>query len=150
MMSVKEQRIYSLCLDETYNSTLLYQHACIATYGGKIYKRGVNNHNTRTQMYMNKICTCHAEVDVLHKIYFELRKKKKLYKIFRKIKLYITRNGDNNSAPCIDCLNIIKKLNIKKIIFKLNEEYYVLNPHDYNTSHISWCQAKENELLSIK
>jgi tRNA(Arg) A34 adenosine deaminase TadA len=146
MMSAKEQRIYSLCLDETHNSTLLYRHACIATRGGKIYKRGVNNHNTRIQLYMDKICTCHAEVDVLHKIYFGLQKKHKLNKIFRKVTLYITRNGDNNSAPCIDCLKVIKKLNIKKIIFKLNEEYYVLNPQDYETSHMSRCQAMENEM----
>ena len=151
MMSVKEQRMFSMCLTESHKSTLLYQHGCIATRGGKIYKRGRNHHNTRNPLYMNNSCTCHAEVDVLQKVYIELHKKEKahkLNKVFRRITLYVTRYNNLNSAPCIDCLTIIQKLNIKKIIFKLNDIYFIVKPSEYETSHMSYCQLKENALIT--
>jgi len=146
MLSLKNQRIYSLCLDEACKSDLLYQHGCIATCGGKILARGYNTNRSRYNQdkYSIKTCTCHAEIAVLIKLHQHLLKKckeHKINKIFKKTTLYISRVNENksyNSAPCIDCLTMIKYYNVKRIIFYLDKIYYIMNPNDYITHHKSY------------
>ena len=63
-------------------------------------------------------------------------------KIFRKTTLYIVRTNNNgiyqNSAPCMNCFDIIVKLNIKRIIFSSeNAGIKILKPHEFETTHIS-------------
>lgn len=153
MLSIKEQQVYSLCLIEASKSKLLYQHGCIATVGGKIIERGINNHNNRNKLCVENICSCHAEIDVLYKIYYRFHKRgkgSKIDRIFRKMTLYITRaknDGSYNSAPCIDCLNTIKKLDIKKIIFYQDERITVINPKIYFNDHMSHCQKYINSII---
>lgn len=145
MLSIKNQRIYSLCLNEANKSDLLYQHGCIATCGGKILARGYNTDRSRYNQnkYDIKTCTCHAEMSVLMKLDQSLSKKKhKANKIFKKITLYISRvkyeGISYNSAPCLECLTMIKYYKVKRIIFYLEKEYYILNPRDYITQHQSY------------
>jgi tRNA(Arg) A34 adenosine deaminase TadA len=141
MLSFKNQRMFSLSLNEACKSELLYQHGCVATRGGKIVARGCNT----TQYNDTNICSCHAEISVLMKLKYQLTKKckpHKINKIFKKTTLYISRvkNDDvsYNSAPCLDCLNMIKYYNIKRIIFYLELKYYIMRPHDYITTHQSY------------
>jgi len=77
MLSLKNQRIYSLCLNEARKSNLLYQHGCIATCGGKIIARGYNTDRSRYNQnkYDIKTCTCHAEMSVLIKLNQQLVQK---------------------------------------------------------------------------
>ena len=131
MISNKMYNIYTHCLSEADKSVLRYRHGCIATYGGKIIARGCN-----TQKYDKDTCTCHAEVNVLHKLYNNYTHKhqtNKIKRIFRKTTLYVSRLSQagisHDSAPCVNCLNVIKLYNIKRIIFYLDNEYYIINPN---------------------
>ena len=131
MLSNKVYNIYSQCLLEADKSILRYRHGCIATYGGKIIARGCN-----TPKYDKSTCTCHAEANVLHKLYNKYNHKRqtnKIKRIFRKTTLYVSRLSQagmsNDSAPCVNCLNVIKLYNIKRIIFCLDNEYYIINPN---------------------
>ena len=146
MLSLKNQRMFSLCLEEACKSKLLYRHGCIATCGGKILARGCNTNRSRFNQdkFAIKSCTCHAEMSVLIKMYNHLSKKykeHKINKIFKKTTLYISRVNEDksyNSAPCIDCLTMIKYYNVKRIIFYLDHNYYVMKPSDYVTHHQSY------------
>jgi tRNA(Arg) A34 adenosine deaminase TadA len=147
MLSFKNQRIFSLCLEEADKSSLFYQHGCIATCGGKILARAYNTDRTRygdKNANRWKTCSCHAEVGVLLKMKSQLVKKckeHKLNKIFKKTTLYISRvknEMEYNSAPCQECLNMIRYYNIKRIIFYLELKYYIMRPHDYHTTHQSY------------
>jgi tRNA(Arg) A34 adenosine deaminase TadA len=139
MLTNTKYNIYEKCLNEANKSMLRYRHGCIATYGGKIIKKGFN-----TSKYDKNTCTCHAEVNVLNNLYNSYCRKQQKIKILRilsKTTLYIcrlTQGGfSDDSAPCFDCLNLINKYNIKKIIFCLNHEYYVINPKNYKTPTFS-------------
>jgi len=156
MLSVKNERIFSLCLDEATKSGLLYQHGCIATCGGKILARGCNTTRRRnySDIVVNNTCSCHAEISVIHKInnkFINTSKEHKRSKTLKKTTLYISRVKDTednsyNSAPCKDCLNIIQMYHIKRIIFYLNDRYYVMNPRDYTTDHQSYGQIYMDKL----
>ncbi len=137
MISNKMYNIYTQCLLEAEKSILRYRHGCIATYGGKIISRGCN-----TPKYDKNTCTCHAEVNVLHNLYNKYKRKHqvdKINKIFRKTTLYVSRltqgGISNDSAPCVNCLNVIKLYNIKRIIFYLDNEYYIINPNIKYKTH---------------
>lgn len=152
MFSKKNERIYSLCLDEANKSSLLFQHGCIATCGGKIIAYGHNNNRTYTnnELFLNNACTCHAEIAVLIKLY-NRKKKRKLNKLMRRTTLYISRikNDEYNytSAPCMECLLMIQHFNIKRIIFYLNNTFYNVKPSDYETQHHSYGQIYVNNYL---
>jgi len=142
LLSNKEDKIFSTSLDEATKSDLLFKHGCVATYGGKIIARGCNTYKcySSNDKFINEQCSCHAEINVLRQIYYRnIQKKHKLNRIMRKTKLYISRcstSGEStNSAPCVKCLNIIQQLNIRKIIFKLDDKYFEYSPEDYVTTH---------------
>lgn len=155
MLSVKKQAIFNSALNEAKKSSLLYQHGCVATCGGKIIARGVNNNKcySSTDIFLKNVCTCHAEIDVLNKIYKSLLKKgnlQKADKMFRKTTLYITRYNEkdetHNSAPCMDCLIMIKQFKIKRMIFYQDNKCFIVKPNDYNTTHRSYGQTYINKL----
>lgn len=63
-------------------------------------------------------------------------------KIFKKISLYVVRidrsNSFKDSAPCVDCIKVIRALNIKKIVYSTdNGDFKVVKPNDYITTHMS-------------
>ena len=88
------------CLDEAKESPMLFRHGCIATYGGKVIAKGCNtykNYSSR-DMFLDKCCSCHAEINVLRKIYNANKyKKRKLDRIMKKTTLYISRYSSNQS-----------------------------------------------------
>ena len=155
MLSVKNQNIFNMSLNEAKKSSLLYQHGCIATCGGKIIARGVNNNKcySSSDIFLKNVCTCHAEIDVLNKLHKSLLKKGKLQKVdkmFRKTTLYISRYNVNsethNSAPCMDCLIMIKFFKIKRLIFYQDNKCFIIKPADYDTTHRSYGQVYINSL----
>ena len=63
-------------------------------------------------------------------------------KVFKKTTLYTVREDAfgnlQDSAPCTDCLRVIKELNIKKIVFSCkNNEVHICKPCEYETQHVS-------------
>ena len=43
-----------------------------------------------------------------------------------------------NSAPCSNCFNVIRKLNIKRMIFSSDDdEFKICKTTEYQTNHIS-------------
>lgn len=138
-LSNKKYNIYERCLEEADKSRLRYRHGCIATYSGKIIASGFN-----TCKYDKNTCTCHAEVNVLNKLYNTFTRKnqkEKILKIFRKTTLYISRltqgGVSDDSAPCIDCLKLINTYNIKRIVFCMDDSYHIIKPHEYKNSRPS-------------
>ena len=139
-LSNKKDKIFASCLEKAETSNLLFRHGCIATYSGKVIAKGCNTYNNYSRdMFFNNSCSCHAEINVLRQIYYNTKKKRKLNKIMKKTTLYISRcstmHASADSAPCIDCLKMIKKLNVKKMVFNLNEKHYVMNPKNYYSEH---------------
>ena len=147
-LSLKMKSIYRLCLKEAERSQVSYRLGCIATYGGKIIARACN-----TSKFSKETCTCHAELNVLQKLYDSYHRKckeKKILSIFRKTKLYIgrlTRGGNSqNSAPCVQCIKKIREFNIKKIIFCLDSKYYIMSPAEFTREHVTEGQLYINSL----
>ena len=141
MLSNKNSSIFNKCIFEAEKSNLLFKHGCVATYGGKIIASGCNTHkNYSNDCFINNQCSCHAEINVLRKIYNAYKhKNRKMKKIMKNTTLYVSRcssqGKSTNSAPCMKCLKAIKSFNIKKIIFVLNDEYYIYKASEYFTQH---------------
>ena len=154
-LTSKMESVFSLCLDEASKSNLLFRHGCIATYGGKIMCKGCNTTTSSTDNFIRNSCTCHAEINVLRRMFQKYQrqyKEEKIRKIFRKTTLYISRltNAGNsqNSAPCVDCLSMIQKFEIKRIIFYDGNEYNCIRPHQYKTDHYSHGKLYVNKFIS--
>jgi deoxycytidylate deaminase len=88
-------------MTEAQKSTMTSKHGSIAVVGGKIISKGFNN-----LLY-------HAEMSIFKNI--------KPLRRMKKLDVYVVRinaKGElNNSKPCSNCLNNLKKLNIGKIYY---------------------------------
>jgi tRNA(Arg) A34 adenosine deaminase TadA len=142
MVSKKKEKIFSRAMEEAEKSQMLFKHGCIATCGGKIIASGFNKHKSLNgnDLFMNNQCSCHAEINVLKKIYIHnYMKQRKLHKIMKKTTLYICRNSKTlenvNSAPCEKCMKLIKMFKIKRIIFTQNSLIYNYKTNNYHTQH---------------
>ena len=140
-LSVKQQKIFSTSLYEAENSKMLLKHGCVATRGGKIIARGCNKTMLRdsTDGFIKEQCSCHAEIDVIRKICRTNYKRHKIRRIMRKTTLYISRRSNtgtsSNSAPCMKCMDIIREMNIHKIIFNMDKKHLEYNPKSFVTTH---------------
>ena len=61
---------------------------------------------------------------------------------FKDIVLYVVRRDAygnfTNSAPCVNCFKVISELNIKKIVYSINDnKFNMCKPCDYETKHVS-------------
>lgn len=108
-------------------SPCLHRHGAIGTINGKVIGKGYNHYYVPNNVLFE--CkegnSCHAEIDLLHRIckqykitnIEDLNKKK----LFKKLKIYVIRitNGNNimNSAPCFHCTKVLKKFNVKEVIY---------------------------------
>jgi len=151
-LSIKMKSIYCLCLKEAERSAIWYRLGCVATYGGKVIGRACN-----TSKFSKETCTCHAEVNVLDRLYNTYTRKykrKKILTMFKKTKLYIGRltrgGGSQNSAPCFQCIKKIRDYNIKKIIFCLDQKYYIMSPFEFTRHHTTEGQHYVNSFAHVK
>lgn len=112
--SVSDEKFASAAAFEALKSSMTQKHGCVAVSNGKIIARGFNSHYKKTKH--SKLCSCHAEQDVLNKC---LKKIKNIDKI--KITLYVVRCDARGkytlSIPCIMCHEQMKNFKIKNIVY---------------------------------
>ena len=130
------------------------RHGCVAVINGKIIGRGHNccRVNSSDGFLQCNCCSCHAEISAIRNVYHKmgftgnyihhLKGSWKFRKIFRKISLYVVRVNSQNklgySAPCHNCLKIIKELEIKKVIFTTeNQNVEIIDPKVFKNNHIT-------------
>ena len=155
MLTKKQDKLFSSSLGEAEQSTMAFRHGCIATYGGHIIASGYNtskNYSSRDIFIQESQCSCHAEMNVLRKIYYKNREKKhKRNRIMRRLTLYISRysksGSSTNSAPCNKCLNIIKHFGVRKMIFHMDHDYYEYKPQEYQTTHETWGEMMSRDRI---
>ena len=46
MLTKKQEKLYSLSLEEANKSNMLFKHGCVATYGGHVIASGYNTHKS--------------------------------------------------------------------------------------------------------
>ena len=70
MLSCTDNKFISAASHEANKSTVLMRHGAVAVANGKILGRGHNHYRTTSKDgFINNTCTCHAEVDVMRKLY---------------------------------------------------------------------------------
>lgn len=151
-MSIKDQRMIALAMEEASKSTLAYKHGCIATSGGKIIARACNtNRSYQGSKTMNCMNTSHAEINVLRIL--EQKYKNNPRKLSR-ITLYIARIDRKKkgemflSAPCSDCCKKIKELNIKSIVYTCSENNIKkCSMCNFESNHISYGNRYLNNII---
>ena len=148
MSDISKQDETYICLAqlEAEKSPCKNQHGSVAVCSGKIIATGFNEYRNRTKTsdgHSEEGYTCHAEMSAIRNIYKTFSNHKRIDKIFSRTKLYITRVSNNNyeykeSSPCSDCLLVIKRLNIKKLIYTTSSCIKIVNDvNRYENNHKS-------------
>lgn len=149
MLSIKEQGFINVAIEEAQQSNCFMMHGCVAVLNGKIIGRGFNHHRCHTcDGFMNDQCTCHAEISALRKAYqnmggssIKIPKYIKT-KLLKNIILYVVRidtnNNLKNSAPCVDCMSVIQKLGIKRMVYSDdNNTFQKVKPTHYTIHYVT-------------
>ena len=128
-----DEKFVSVAAHEAKKSNVRARIGCVAVSSGKVVAKGFNSYRTYSKDGMiNKVCSCHAEIDVLRKCL------KRNFK--KKMSLYIVRVTHENilacSAPCLPCTEKMREFNIKSLTY-IDEEGAVIKEHfrDYITSY---------------
>ena len=121
------------------------------TYGSQhfsgIFKNGKLRYlgNNHLRNSYNNECVCfstHAEMDVLHKVLKDhCTRSFKEFIDLKKYSIVVVRIGRDghikNSRPCNQCLEIMCKYHIKKVIYSTDNSFEVCKPQNMDHSHIS-------------
>lgn len=142
-LSIKQQKIFCHAYELAQESSMLFRHGCLAVRSGKIIARGCNTYKcySARDMFLQRSCSCHAEVNVLRKMYYKYRhNRRKMRRIMKATTLYISRHSNSDksadSAPCSSCIKVINEFNIKNIIFCQNESYHMMNAKHFHNDHM--------------
>ena len=110
-----------------------FKHASFVKIGKECYPIKTNDFSKHAEM---RALSLFLKKKNIHSI-----NDKKLLRKIRKIEIYVIRityKGIRNSKPCLHCLNVLKKLNIKKVHYSCDDGSIVTErPHLMNTLHIS-------------
>ena len=126
----RDHKFADLALNEASNSNMKYhKHGCVAVCSGVVIAKGHNSDRCYSKDgFLHDTCSCHAEIDVVRKLY-RMQKNNVMSGViehnsafYNRISLYVVRKSNcgkyyKDSAPCERCTLIIKSLNIKNIIF---------------------------------
>lgn len=108
----KDEKFADIAMQEAKKSTLLSQHGCVAVYDGQIIAKGHNHHQCNSKDgFLQNTCSCHAEIDVLRKIY----------------KLNIKKNKSKPRSPPRETANINSSFQaqLKRSCFKPKEHQLI-------------------------
>lgn len=132
--SDNDEKFAWLASIEASKSELLSRHGCVAVSSGKVIARGCNTYRTYSyDGFIKNSCSCHAEINVLRQCYKK--------NITSKINLYIVRLSAEgryvNSAPCNECIEVIKMLPLIKYFIYTNTEGKLVKtkPEYYEYNH---------------
>ncbi len=150
--NLRDERFANIAMLEANKSNMKYhKHGCVAVVGGDIIARGYNTDRCHSNDgFLEDVCSCHAEIDVMRKLTRMFRKKssasvKTIYQcaFYERVSLYVVRQDTSgiiykDSAPCARCSEVMKSLHIKYIIYSNSEGTLTkCRVRDYNTTHIS-------------
>jgi deoxycytidylate deaminase len=159
--SFRDEKFASLALNEADKSIMKHhQHGCVAVVGGQVIARGYNSYRCYSNDgFLDDTYSCHAEIDVMRRLSkissrnnFQLSTighcDKNRSAFYEKVSLYVVRKtvgkpvgqkvNYKDSAPCSRCADVMKKLNIKYIIYSNNiGSLTKCKVRDYMTEHIS-------------
>ena len=146
-------KMINIAINVAKESPVLMKHGCVAYKNGRVIASGFNNYRTYSKEgIISNTCSCHAECCVLHKII-----SKNLVKKLSKVKFCVVRIGQNDelreSAPCIDCYNLLNKYGVKNLIYscdngeikKTKIKDYVATKITTGRSFINRINNKENQ-----
>ena len=137
IISNKEDRFIQSAVEQAQLSPCLMRHGCVAVRNGRIVGKGFNNYRCKSKDGFIKNCmTCHAEIAALRQV------NKRETKRFHRVSLYVVRLDSKNelqeSAPCMDCMNLIQGLHIKRVYHSTNGGNITMcQPCDYQTNHVT-------------
>ena len=124
------------CIQVDPNCPYGSQHFSGIFKNGKLCHLG-NNHLRNS--YNNR-CVCfstHAEMDVIYKVLKNSGTKKQLNK-YTVVVVRVGRNGTiKNSRPCNQCLELMTRYNIKKVVYSTETSFEVCKPRDMEEHHVS-------------
>lgn len=99
-----------------------YRLGSILVKSGRILARGLNKYNAINELAWKYFGyqTIHAEIDALNQVWDKRNIKGATLFVFR-----TKKNGDpGNSRPCNRCLNAIRDLGVRKIVYSIPEYPY--------------------------
>jgi len=136
---------------EAAKSPCLFRHGAVAVVNGRILARGHNTYRTHSSdRFIRNCCTCHAEISALRQMYRRHNHThaplhcdhlpRKARAELKKVVLYVTRQTHQDetkpSAPCTECMKLIRALNIKRIVYSDdNMTITTTTPANYTTTH---------------
>jgi deoxycytidylate deaminase len=150
-ISQREATFMECALQEAEKSPCLFRHGAVAVVNGRILARGHNTYRTHSRdKFIRNCCTCHAEIDVLRQVYNRNNPThsplhcnhlpRKARAELRKVVLYVTRQTNQDtmkpSAPCTECMKLIRSLNIKRIVYSdYNMTIIATTPANFTPTH---------------
>lgn len=70
ILTKTDERYLALAAEVSKQSPVLMRHGAVAVVSGKVMAKGYNNYRTTSSDgFISNTCTCHAEVDVIRKLY---------------------------------------------------------------------------------
>lgn len=99
-----------IAIKEALKSNCRYKHGAVIAKGGCVITKGYNKKKEHPRWGGGHWNGVHAEADAI-------RKALSLGVDLSKCVLYIARHNKGISKPCPDCAKLIKKYNIKKVVF---------------------------------
>mgnify|MGYP000893545715 CR=1 FL=1 len=124
IVSNKTMRILSKLNVIASESNMNIKHAAGLIKGGKLIDYGTNSNRSNYSINGKKFlqCSLHAEIGVIRRLIYNLKKNNKLnIRKMSKYTLIVIRKNFSNSLPCKHCSRVIKQSGISKIYYTNGE-----------------------------
>ena len=97
----KDHRHIARAKTEALKSLMLMRHGCVVANGNKVVATGYNSYRTRFgDNFINKSCSCHAEMDALRKVLrYRTKGNGRSSKYHRKVGLYSPKVATGPITP---------------------------------------------------
>jgi deoxycytidylate deaminase len=97
----KDHKHIARAKTEALKSLMLMRHGCVVANGNKVVATGYNTYRTRFgDHFINKSCSCHAEMDALRKVLrYRTKGNGRSSKYHRKVGLYSPKVATGPITP---------------------------------------------------